>query len=188
MSKHQKMIRGFPPIADRNAQILILGSMPSTASLQKRIYYGHPQNQFWKLLSVLLKQDLPESYVGRQRMLLAGRIAVWDVLKTCHRYGSADADITEIQVNDIPGLLKRCPRIGRILLNGRTAERYFLRAFGQTVNVPYRYVPSSSPAHAGVSFRKKVTLWETGYRAGRAAERGRIPSEMLTHRKTGKTK
>ncbi|WP_332881585.1 uracil-DNA glycosylase family protein [Methanosarcina horonobensis] len=42
--------RGFPPVLDKNTEILILGSLPGDESLRRRQYYGHPGNDFWRLV------------------------------------------------------------------------------------------------------------------------------------------
>jgi len=50
-------IQSFSPIADANATLLILGTMPGKASLKENQYYAHPQNHFWKILGNILEFD-----------------------------------------------------------------------------------------------------------------------------------
>jgi len=54
-------ITGFEPILGKNPRVLILGSMPSVASLKKHQYYGKTQNAFWRLMGELFGAgpDLP---------------------------------------------------------------------------------------------------------------------------------
>ena len=53
------MIYSFPPIEPDRAAVLILGTMPSVRSLEQMQYYGHPQNQFWKLIFALWNLSVP---------------------------------------------------------------------------------------------------------------------------------
>ena len=84
---------GFPPVAREDAKILILGSMPGQRSLAEQQYYAHPQNSFWRILYRLLNSENTLDYGQKRRLLLDNHIALWDVLKTCERKGSLDADI-----------------------------------------------------------------------------------------------
>ena len=44
------MIHSFPPFANSQTEILILGTMPGSASLEKQEYYAHQRNHFWKII------------------------------------------------------------------------------------------------------------------------------------------
>ena len=84
---------GFRPSIDENCTHLILGSMPSVASLGARQYYAHPQNRFWPLMAGILEQSPPPAeYQERLAMLLRHNIALWDSIAVCERKGSLDAD------------------------------------------------------------------------------------------------
>ena len=81
--------------------------MPGVASLEKHQYYGHPRNAFWPIMGELFGAYPAIDYPLRLQRLLDRHVALWDVLMSCHRPGSLDADIrsgTE-QVNDFSELL-----------------------------------------------------------------------------------
>jgi len=52
----------FAPITSNDANILILGTMPGTKSLELNQYYGHKQNNFWKFMFTILKEDFSDDY------------------------------------------------------------------------------------------------------------------------------
>jgi len=158
---------GFPPIASPDARVLVLGSMPSIASLAKRQYYGHPRNAFWAIMGRLFGASPDLSYHQRQRILRARGVAVWDVLRECCREGSLDTSIdgaSEVP-NDLLAFFHRHPHIGTVFFNGRKAEaayrRHVLPLLGDEAR-PLRYcrLPSTSPAHAGRSFDEKLLAWQ----------------------------
>ncbi len=49
-------ISGFLPIADKSAELLILGSIPSQVSFSKQEYYGHQRNAFWPIILHISRQ------------------------------------------------------------------------------------------------------------------------------------
>lgn len=85
--------KSFAPIADEQSRILILGSMPGIKSLEQQEYYAHPQNRFWRLLALLLNEDVPQSYAVKQALLHKHHLALWDTLGYCERDGSLDSNI-----------------------------------------------------------------------------------------------
>ena len=78
---------GFGPIAEKDAKILILGTMPSVASLKASRYYGHHQNSFWPIIFGLWARPRLKITIGGLT-LNQKRIALWDVLKNCDREGA----------------------------------------------------------------------------------------------------
>ena len=46
-------LTGLAPLVSPATKVLILGSFPGVRSLQAHEYYGHPQNQFWKILQAI---------------------------------------------------------------------------------------------------------------------------------------
>lgn len=160
-------IHGFPPIVRPSARLLILGSMPSAASLAAGEYYAHPRNQFWRIAGDLCGFD-PEAPYARRKAALAGAgIALWDVVASCVRPGSLDAAIADetIIANDFAGFLARHRQIERVCFNGRKAESAWRRhvepQLPATRRLEYRLLPSTSPAHAGMSYLRKLRIWRS---------------------------
>ncbi|MEM1080009.1 MAG: DNA-deoxyinosine glycosylase [Pseudomonadota bacterium] len=161
------IVHSLGPLANADARVLILGSMPGLQSLSTHQYYAHPRNAFWAIMSALFGADAELPYAERVRQLQAQGVALWDVIACCERSGSLDAHIRSdsVQVNDIPGLLDQCPSIELIACNGRTAERWFRRAVLPAVersgrSVQWIGLPSTSPAYAAMSRVQKVRIWD----------------------------
>ena len=83
------MLHGFPPIVSINSRVLILGSMPSVASLDAQQYYAHPRNAFWPIQQALWGISAQASYTQRVQVLQENGVAVWDVLAACKRMPAA---------------------------------------------------------------------------------------------------
>lgn len=153
------MINSFPPFADENAEILILGTMPGVMSLAKQEYYAHKQNAFWKIMyTVFAELPVSENFKEKVKLLQQNKIALWDVLENCEREGSLDTNIKNHKENDILGLLKKHPKIRTIVFNGRESEKYFLRKFGVIEGIQFHQMPSTSPANT-MKFEKKLQSW-----------------------------
>ena len=159
MPASTSLLAGFPPVLDRRTRTLILGSFPGEASLAAQQYYAHPRNQFWRLLSAVLHEDLVNlTYDERLQRLLSHRIGLWDVIAACERQGSLDTAIRNAQANDFAVLKQQCPELVRICFNGKTSGRFEpqFAAAGFTTHV----LPSSSPANAQLSFAQKLAQWQ----------------------------
>jgi len=97
-------------------------------------------------------------------MLIDHDIAVWDVLKSCQRHSSLDADINKASMiaNDFSGFLTTHPQITQIYFNGTTAEQSFRKQVLpnlQAQNLQLTRLPSTSPAHATLNFQQKLQSW-----------------------------
>ena len=155
---------GFPPIAGPDARILILGSLPSRRSLEVSEYYAHPRNAFWRIMRELVGAE--GEYAERCRSLIEAGIAVWDVLHSSVRPGSLDADIRmdTARPNDFAAFFARHPGVRRVGLNGRKAEEIYRRRVLPKLDTPSPELvslPSTSPAHAAMSFDKKLGIWRS---------------------------
>jgi double-stranded uracil-DNA glycosylase len=158
-------IQSFPPIASRSSRVLILGTMPSKASLRERQYYAHPQNGFWRIIGGLLGFDPASPYEARVAAVQLAGIAIWDVLKSCIRESSLDSAIEASSVvpNDLAAFLAAHPRIRRICFNGAKAEALYLKHVRPGLpadgEVEHLRLPSTSPANASWSLPEKARAW-----------------------------
>ena len=83
----------FGPFVNKDSKILILGSIPSVKSREYGFYYMHPQNRFWKIMSDLFEEEMPNTILDKKKFLKKHYIALWDVLDSCEIKGSSDVSI-----------------------------------------------------------------------------------------------
>jgi hypoxanthine-DNA glycosylase len=152
-------LTGLAPVIAANTRILILGSFPGAASLAAQQYYAHPRNQLWPILSALTGEDLAaQAYGERLPRLLKHGFGLWDVLGACERQGSLDSAIRNPAANDFARLRELCPRLETVGFNGQTSGKFApgFAAAGYRTCV----LPSTSPAHASLSFAEKLSIWK----------------------------
>ena len=161
-------ITGFPAIEDQQASVLILGSMPSQLSLQHQAYYAHPRNAFWPIMFALFNHNKSiTDYQDRKQLLLAHKVAVWDVLQSCNRSGSLDSAIKmeSVKVNNFEQFLSTHPSIQHIFFNGAKAENIYSKFVLAQVRQQFHFLrytrlPSTSPAYASLNLLQKTKIWE----------------------------
>ena len=156
----------FPPAARADARLLILGSMPGTASLRAQQYYAHPRNLFWPFMGALFGAGPELPYAQRLRRLHAQGIAIWDVLAYCERPGSLDGRIVRASEmpNDFVGFLRTHRQLERIVLNGGKAAEAFARHISRpqpalVAGLQIVALPSTSPANASQPAAAKLQRW-----------------------------
>jgi hypoxanthine-DNA glycosylase len=156
------MMQGFPPVIDDRASVLILGSFPSVQSLATQQYYANPRNAFWQITSELFGFDRTGPYEQRLAALQSHGVALWDVLHSCRRRGSADSaiDPKSLVVNDFGELFGNYPGIARVYFNGAKAAELFRRLGPDDVHglLECQRLPSTSPAHA-LRPGEKLAAW-----------------------------
>ncbi len=158
------ILRGLPPVIDNRARVLILGSFPSAASLAAQQYYAHAQNQFWRILGAVIGQPLKEiDYEARIVAVQAAGIAIWDVFAACERAGSLDSAIRDAVPNPLAELRESAPALRRICFNGRMAARRIREV--EALGFEAMVLPSTSPAHAGMTFEQKLARWRAALQA-----------------------
>jgi double-stranded uracil-DNA glycosylase len=155
-------LKGFNLVADSNAEILILGSMPSVKSLKLQQYYAHPRNLFWNFMGKLFDFNDDILYDQKLRYLKKSKIALWDVIYKCHREGSLDSKIKSVEVNDFISLFSVYQNIRTICFNGKKAEELFKRYVNKKIfidDIKYYTLPSTSPANASININTKFECW-----------------------------
>ena len=164
-------LTGLAPVFDARARLLVLGSFPGAASLQAAQYYAHPRNAFWPVMGALLGEpDMrAQPYEERLQALRRRRVALWDAVAACQREGSLDTAIEAAEPSDLRALVARLPALRAIACNGALAHKQTLLALAhkQTLlalahtELPVLRLPSTSPAHAGLSLADKIDAWRT---------------------------
>lgn len=150
----------FSPISQKDATVLILGSMPGEKSLALQEYYGHAQNSFWKIIFKIFNASPPSDYQDKIQILTVNKIALWDVLEACERKGSLDSAIKREVANDFETFLKQHPHIKHIYFNGQKAAAFFKKYVILTDDYKLLTLPSTSPANAGTTFEEKLFQWQ----------------------------
>jgi len=156
------LCHSFPPVANNDAVILILGALPSVLSLEKRENYGNPNNHFWRLLYALFGREPNEEYEKKTAFLLSRKIALWDSIKSANRKGSLDVAIRNALPNDFDVFFAEHPHIGHIFFNGAQSEAVFKKHFPHIcAAIPHTRLPSSSPIPTSKirNFDQKLAAW-----------------------------
>ncbi len=153
-------VHSFEPIYSEDSRLLILGTMPSPKSIAAGMYYSHPQNAFWRIMSDLTGDDTGITGDSKKAFLLRHGIALWDTLSLCERQGAADGNIRHEQPNAVADLISKCPKIAAVFLNGGAALKYYVKYHSQSVLLPYYLLPSTSPANARGGYNKKTDGWK----------------------------
>jgi hypoxanthine-DNA glycosylase len=83
------------------------------------------------------------------------------VLHSCVREGSLDTMIEDEAANDFRAFFRTHRAITHVFFNGAKAEASYRRHVLGAIDVPLRYrrLPSTSPAHASLSYARKLAAW-----------------------------
>ena len=158
--EYEHIVHSFEPVYDKDSEILILGTLPSVKSRENNFYYGHKQNRFWKVLATLLKEPVPETIEEKKAMLLAHRVALWDVIQSCDIKGASDSSIKNVQPTDI-GMILEKTNMTQIYANGNKAGQLYKRYQFPVTGIEATVLPSTSPANAAWSLARLCEAWKT---------------------------
>jgi hypoxanthine-DNA glycosylase len=149
----------FPPVADKQTKILILGSLPGDESLLRNEYYVNPRNRFWKVIAGLSGTLVPISYEQKLHCLLGFGIGIWDVAHSADRKGSLDSAIKNEQPNDLQGFIDDQHLLHTIAFNGTKAEQIFNKFFTTLPTMRDVLLPSTSSANRKMNVKKLCHIW-----------------------------
>ena len=156
--EYEHIVHSFEPVYDKVSEILILGTLPSVKSRENNFYYGHKQNRFWKVLATLLKEPVPDTIEEKKAMLLAHRIALWDVIQSCDIKGSSDSSIKNVVPTDLGQIISNS-RIERVYCNGAASGNYYKKYQQKVLGIEAEVLPSTSPANAAYSLDRLIGIW-----------------------------
>ena len=161
-----EILTSFKEVANNDAKILILGSMPGHESLIRQQYYAHPRNLFWEFICEILDYDIEQPYESKLEILKRNNIALWDVAYQCKRSGSLDSNIefNSTVANDFISFYILHPDVNTVFFNGKKAEELYKRLVlkkykDKLSKLNYISLPSTSPANASFSKNKKHDVW-----------------------------
>ncbi len=150
----------FAPVVAADTRVLILGSLPGEASLAAARYYANPRNQFWRLVGAVIGRDVAAlDYEARLACLLDHGIGLWDAIGTATRTGSLDAAIRDVEANPLTALVETLPDLQAVAFNGAKSAAIGAPLLSGAGRFALVRLPSSSPAHAALSFEAKLAAW-----------------------------
>lgn len=150
----------FAPVADARTRILVLGSLPGEASLAAGQYYANPRNLFWRLIGGVIGREIESlGYEARLAALLGAGVGLWDAVGSARRLGSLDSAIREVQANPLANLVSRLPNLRAVAFNGAKSAKVATNELAARDGLALVALPSSSPAHASVSYAAKQAAW-----------------------------
>ncbi len=144
-------VEGFNAVYDGKAKVLMMGTVPSKGGVKYGFFYMSKVNKLYHYLTQVLGTDdfvslandyrahyeseKRDYYLDRvKRALYDNHIALFDVIDSCERYGSADNQITQSSnhsAQSIKQILIDNPEIKMIFLNSYEVEKRFKQIFGK---------------------------------------------------------
>ena len=158
-TKVKHVTHPFPPLYDKDSKILILGSFPSVKSREQMFFYGHPQNRFWKVIAGIFAEKVPEIIDEKRSLILKNHLALWDVIAECEIVGSSDASIKNAKANDLSVILNNSS-VKKIIVNGKTAEKLYIKYIEPKTGIKAVVLPSTSPANAAWNLERLTETWK----------------------------
>ena len=160
MRDYEHIIHPFEPLFDENAEILILGSLPSVKSREQGFFYGHKQNRFWRLMARLYGEAEPayDDIEAKKAIILNNHIALWDSIYSCDIIGSSDSSIKNVAPTDLKRVVEQS-HVRRVYCNGSTSGKYYEKYHEARLGIRAVTLPSTSPANAAWTLERLTEAW-----------------------------
>lgn len=110
-------------------------------------------------MAELFDSNIPDTVEEKKKLILENRLALWDVIGSCEITGSADSSIKNVLPNDISPILSACD-IRQIFVNGKTAEKYFIKYIEPVCGRKTIALPSTSAANAAWTLERLTSAWK----------------------------
>ena len=152
--------KSIPPFINKDSNTLILGSLPSVTSRKYGFFYAHPQNRFFRILSLVFNEEEPKTIEERKAFLIKNKIALYDVIFACDIYGSSDATIENVEPINLKKILTEYQNIKKIYTTGKKAKELYDKYLLPQTGIEAISLPSSSAANASMSLDKLVEAYK----------------------------
>ena len=152
------VIHNIEPLFDKNSKTLILGSFPSVKSREAGFFYAHPQNRFWKVIAGVFGEDVPLTVADKKALILNNGLALYDSVYSCEINGSSDSSMKNVVPSDLTPIIQNS-KITKVFVNGRTAEKYYVKYSLNDTGINGMVLPSTSPANAAWSLERLIDEW-----------------------------
>ena len=143
--------KAFDPLCWEDSKVLILGTIPSSSSIEKGEYYYHYKNYIWDYLAKIFSTVRPKSWPEKKVFLQVNHIALWDMYAYSETAGSLDKELGEF--NDLAGFLEKHPTITKVLLNGKKTTQAFYQYQKEGHLLPDTIMAYSLPSTSGANAR-----------------------------------
>ncbi|MBO4590937.1 MAG: DNA-deoxyinosine glycosylase [Eubacterium sp.] len=92
-------------------------------------------------------------------LILKNNLALWDVIAECEIVGSSDASIKNAKANDLSVILNNSS-FKKIIVNGKTAEKLYIKYIEPKTGIKAVVLPSTSPANAAWKLERLMETWK----------------------------
>ena len=110
------------------------------------------------MLAAVYGEDIPTDILQKKALLERHDIALYDVIYSCDIIGSGDSSIKNVVPANLNGIIVNS-QVARIILNGKTAERFFRKYQDSSLFGMASVMPSTSPANAAFSLQRLIEVW-----------------------------